>query len=85
MSVFMFFGGIPSIDAFVCAIIMYFHVSMCINACPLLRAFPSFLLPRYTHSACMYSWVFPLISSANIVVSFISRLMIFYFLPYQLM
>ena len=35
-------------------IIMYFHVSMCINACPLLNAFPSFLMPRYEHS-CVYT------------------------------
>ena len=39
MSVFMFFGGIPSIDAFVCAIIMYFHVSICISACRLFKKY----------------------------------------------
>ena len=39
MPVFMSFGGIPSIDAFVCATEMYFHVSMCVNACPLLSAY----------------------------------------------
>jgi len=38
----------------VCYCVMYFHVSMCINACPLLSAFPSFIIPRYTHS-CVYS------------------------------
>ena len=70
----MFFGGIRSIDAFVCAIVIYFHVSMCISACPLFSAFPSFLIPRYTHS-CVYSWVFPL--SSAISVSFI-RLMSFF-------
>ena len=35
--------------------VMYFHVSMCINACPPLSAFPPFLVPnRYTHS-CVYT------------------------------
>ena len=53
-------------------IIMYFHVSMRIDACALSSASLSFLMPRYniyTHS-CVYSWVFPL--SSAILVTFIS-------------
>jgi len=45
------------------------YVIMCINACPLLSSFPSFRMPRYTHS-CVCSWDFPL--SSAIVVSLIS-------------
>ena len=56
VSFFMFFGGIPSIDAFVCAIIMHFHASMCINACPLLSALllsRPFLFPGIPIPVCI--------------------------------
>jgi len=47
--VLIFFGGIPSMAAFVCFCMMNFHAIICSSACPLLIAFPSFFIPKYIH------------------------------------
>ena len=71
MSVFMFFCGIPSIDAFVCALPLIMSMlacAMCINACPLLSAF--------VYGLQLRAWYFNFFARVIIYIFSISLLVI---------